>query len=725
MRLIYIFISLIMLISMYPVQAKETNDDVALIIEVEGNVNQYEQLIEKEYPSIKIVQTYSILFQGIALKGSSEKLSELLRMPFIRTIYPVQTYKLAASKYNIDKSLNKFKKINETMVVPDEENDTKYTGKGINVAVIDTGIDYNHPDLKKNYVKGKDLVDLDNDPMETKEEEGPPTNHGTHVAGIIGANGSLKGVAPDVNLYAYRALGPGGIGTTVQILAALEEAVKDDVDIINLSLGNAINGPDYPTSKAVNEAAKRGIAVIIASGNEGPDDWTVGSPATAKDALTVGAYQQALTRPQLYDYKQDHTVDLVELPFFNPWNLTRDKQITTKLDSSTSRGKLVLLELNENSYEQLIEAEKFGIKGALIYESDTMMIESLVQTVEKKLSIPVALVEKEDAMWLKKRIKKEPTYFKQKKFKQDESIASFSSRGPVTLNWAIKPDLIAPGVNVLSTVPGGYDMFNGTSMASPHVAGMVALIKEAQPKWTNEQIFGALKTTAKKIKAENSITQGTGRVQVKHAIETETIIYNPLLAFGKVNDHITERTVYVKIENTSKTKQRFTFKQPKKEMGLSWHLPKTFTLQPKEIKELPITLKTNSKLLEKGIYEDELILITNNATEYTLPYMFINETADYPHVMGFTFQLKLTDEKKYYYELYVAEQAKSIHVQLYDPETLISEGELLHLTDPDVGLNKGEIANKKIKKKGHFYGLIIVQLNDGTYVNYETDVLIQ
>src|SRR5699024_6464680 len=106
------------------------------------------------------------------------------------------------------------------------------------------------------------------DPMETQKTEGIPTLHGTHVAGIISANGELKGVAPDADVYAYRALGPGGRGTSVQVIAALEKAVKDGMDVINLSLGNNVNGPDYPTSMAVNRAVELGASVVTANGND-------------------------------------------------------------------------------------------------------------------------------------------------------------------------------------------------------------------------------------------------------------------------------------------------------------------------------------------------------------------------------------------------------------------------------------------------------------------------
>src|SRR5699024_9534113 len=109
---------------------------------------------------------------------------------------------------------------------------------------------------------------------------------------------------------AYRALGPGGTGTSIQVMAAMEEAVRDGVDIINLSLGNTVNGPDYPTSKAVNEASKQGVAVVVANGNAGPENWTVGAPATSAAAMAVGAYEAESQTPVLsitQDHKNFHT----------------------------------------------------------------------------------------------------------------------------------------------------------------------------------------------------------------------------------------------------------------------------------------------------------------------------------------------------------------------------------------------------------------------------------
>src|SRR5699024_9218430 len=182
-----------------------------------------------------------------------------------------------------------------------------------------------------------------------------PTSHGTHVAGIIGANGNIKGVAPEVDLYAYRALGPGGVGSSIQVIAAMEQALNDGVDIMNLSLGNTVNGPDYPTSKAVIEASKLGVAVIVANGNAGPDNWTIGAPATAHSALSVGAYAPFVKKTYLYEPSTRKKIRINELTTSAPWDLTRDYQIKLFKADEQMTNRIVLIRLGENNLQHDIQ----------------------------------------------------------------------------------------------------------------------------------------------------------------------------------------------------------------------------------------------------------------------------------------------------------------------------------------------------------------------------------
>jgi lantibiotic leader peptide-processing serine protease len=149
-------------------------------------------------------------------------------------------------------------------------------GKSIVVGIIDTGIDYNHPDIKNNYLYGKSFVPGISDPM---DEMG----HGTHVAGSIAGNGHILGVGPKLKLAAYRVFGPGGGAATADIANALKTAGDDNVDVVNMSLGG-YNWMQDPSStpkdvmadqmlfeRAIAYATSKGVTVVGSAGNEGVD----------------------------------------------------------------------------------------------------------------------------------------------------------------------------------------------------------------------------------------------------------------------------------------------------------------------------------------------------------------------------------------------------------------------------------------------------------------------
>lgn len=691
-----------------------------MIIEVSGSPLERKRQIETEFPLIEVITTYEILLQGLAIKGKMSELRKLARVDFIQGMYPVQTYTtLSELKPKF------FSQLDHSVVFPHHLNDTKYTGKGIKIAVIDTGIDSNHPDLMRNYRGGFDLVDLDDEPMETTKEQGIPTSHGTHVAGIIGANGNLRGVAPDAEIFAYRALGPGGVGTSIQVIAAMEEAMKDGIDIMNLSLGNTVNGPDYPTSKAVQEASSQGVAVVVANGNSGPDNWTVGAPATAKAAFSVGAYEKMQEEIYLYEPQANRTLKIRSINSEQPWNLERDYQITLFSEQETFTDKIVLLsDDTELLIEKIIQASDEKAIAILIKRTDDKYNEALNQIFNEKISIPIAIIAKEDGEWIENNLQNR--YFKTVTNIKKDLVASFSSRGPVTINWSIKPNILAPGVNVLSTIPNGYQVLNGTSMASPHVAGAVAIMKEAKPKWTYKQIFAALETTARRLQDENGDTipphiQGAGLIQLNKAIETEIIIENGLLTFGQMLDYVEERSQDITFHNVSNRKITINFNSEERKKGLHFTLPKTFTLQPNEKKTVTVRLKVNRLFLNRGMVEGWLQVFANNE-EILLPYIFINETDTYKKVTGFSIRIHPLREEEYTYELYVIENAKSISVQLYESDSLLYVGELLKIENVKKGIYKEILEREKIEFKGSYYGLIIAELENDTIVQYEVPI---
>ncbi|HEX6594806.1 MAG TPA: S8 family serine peptidase [Bacillota bacterium] len=706
-------------------------DNVTMIVEVEGNPQKKSDYLAVYYPSVEVVSVYDTLLNGLALQGHPRQLAKIASLDFVKAVHAVETYR----PYTIETSspLDHIRDLQQSYpdaVFPSQINKTPYTGKGVTVGVIDTGIQYDHPDLEKNYIGGYDVVDLDDDPMETTEEEGMPTIHGTHVAGIIGANGMLKGVAPEVNIRAYRALGPGGIGTSIQVIAAMEEAIQDGVDVINLSLGNAVNGPDYPTSIAVNRAIDLGVSVVSANGNDGPDRWTVGAPATASKSLSVGAFREQEMVPYVYDGRRNRSIPISLMVGSISWQLDKAYPVVhTSFDQleETVHGKIVLIERGETPFYELAKrAEEKGAIAVLIYNDEKGPFLGSVMNGEQPVNIPVAAITKEDGVWLKKQ---SDAWMDTKYKKMPAGVADFSSRGPVTMNWAIKPDLLAPGTNIISTVSSGYQVLQGTSMAAPHVTGAIALLKEAHPNWSHEQIVGALQTTAEVIYDRNGkpvdpILQGHGLIQPEKALKTDTIIYNSSLSFGKMTNYETTVKCEITIENVANERQTYSFHVPYKQKGLHWNIPQSFTLEKKERKTIPIELKVTSPLVERGIHQGWLTIQAEENT-YELPYLFVNETADYPKAMGFEISLEPFSDETYKYQLYITEPVIHLDVELYQEDTLVYEGSLLSTDDLQPGMNEGYIEKKDVQQQpGKYRALITVQLEDGTYNSYETALYI-
>ncbi|OEH56005.1 peptidase S8 [Oceanobacillus sp. E9] len=701
----------------------------SIIIEVEGDPHEQVKYIEDYHPFIEVISVYDTIFNGIALQGSPEQLQRMEALEFIKSIHSVQEYQaIPTTKSSLLTELQP--SITETE--PYSWNDTSYTGKGVKVGVIDTGIDYDHPDLQKNYINGYDLVDLDDDPMETQPEQGVPTSHGTHVAGIIAANGELKGIAPDAEIYAYRALGPGGAGTSVQVLAAMEKAVEDEVDIINLSLGNNVNVPDYPTSQAVNRAAELGIFVVIANGNSGPDAWTVGSPATANKAFSVGASTTPSTAPVLEDSFEDKIIPLLEMLGAPEWNLEKDYDISSIEEEVTGSlsGKIALVQRGEIPFHQLAkQAEELGAEAVLIYNNEAGPFQGSVEFRNAPVQIPVAAISQEDGEWLKQQAEETNHYFiDSKRIDQPVQVAPFSSRGPVTINWQIKPDIIAPGTGIWSTVPDGYQAMDGTSMATPHVAGAAAVIKEAKPDWTNEQIIGAIQTSADQLmhadELVSSTEQGMGVIDVNKAIEANTIIHNGQLQFGKVDNYRQEFQHNLIVENMTAEPQSYQFQIPYKDKGISWNLPGAFQLDPYEKKEIPIEAFVTGMQLDKGVHQGWIALEQGNAT-YELPYIIVNKEADQPKSAGFEFTLKTLSDDLYQYQIYMTESARKLEVDLYDPDTLVYKRRLLEEKNLEQGLHTGELTTKQAGKGGYYLAIVTVYMDDGTYESSEAMVYIK
>jgi minor extracellular serine protease Vpr len=694
-----------------PLPLPNPDEKLTYIVIVEKHLlNDIVHKIERQYPSLEIKRVFRKVFSGVSVYGPRIEIEKLLKEPGVQQAEPAAVYKVS-----IEDSVP-FIGGDDIRGLFDA-NDKRLTGKGVKVGIIDTGIDYLHPDLRHNYKGGYDLVDGDNDPMETQSYEGESTIHGTHVAGIIAANGKIRGIAPEADIIAYRALGPGGYGTSEQVIAAIEKAIEDGIDIINLSLGNSVNGPDWPTSIALNKAVESGIIAVTSSGNSGPELWTVGSPGTASKAISVGASTPPMEIPHVKIGMNDRNIPLTQLLGAKAWDFSRPQEIVykgfgTKEDLKDVKDKVVLLKRGKLTFtEKVMNAKEAGAKAVLIYNN---MKGHFAGSLETEIDIPAASLSKEDGELIKKQLQKGERFLQTVYLHQEDHLADFSSRGPVTSTWEPKPDVVAPGVAIHSTVPDGYVAMHGTSMAAPHVAGACALIKQAHPNWTPDQIKAALMNTAKTLIKPNGTPyapyeQGAGRIQVKEAVQAETLLYPGSFTFGMFHkEHPrTERTITLTIDNQSNKRKKITFSIPKQKTGLQWKLPASFYINPGEKRKVNITLDITPSIIGKGIHNGTLT-VYENGRPILLPYLYVIEEPNYPRVMGFQFEPG-DRPGTYKYEMYLPGGADEMGIALYDPETFRFIKYLDWRRNVSRGLVTKEWSKEEIDLKGVYKALIFAK----------------
>lgn len=415
---------------------------------------------------------------------------------------------------------------------------TPLTGRGIVIAVIDTGVDYNHPDLKGKVIGGYDFIDEDEDPMD-------PDGHGTHIAGIIAANGSVVGVAPEASILAYRVVAPGGHVSGLAVVRALERAVKEGARVINISFG--IRSESELVREAILNAVKSGVVVVAAAGNFGPRMNSISMPASYYHVVCVGSS---------LNNNSESVAAAIDVEGFSP---RAYPLIGSALAPEGVVGRLVYVKYARkrdvaglNLTGMIALAERGGEFGELVYFSTKeanvadrgaigliiynnvpgIMQGSLIgphNPPNYKPRIPTVFISRADGLRLLQLMKRRSVVAKLKVYVEPDTIAIYSSRGYPS-PFYIKPDLVAPGFLINSTAPhNSYRVLSGTSFAAPHVSGAAALLLQQYPDLNPYGVASILSTTSSPVvdawgNLLPAYEQGSGRVDVLSAISSPLII---------------------------------------------------------------------------------------------------------------------------------------------------------------------------------------------------------
>lgn len=664
----------------------------------------------------KVAREYDYVFSGFSLEIPANEIPSLLATPGVKAVYPNVEY--TTTEVVMEEEFSPAMVDSAPFIGSNEAWDLGFTGEGVTVAVIDTGVDYTHPDLAPNFGEylGWDFVDNDADPQETPtgDPRGAATTHGSHVAGTVAANGQIKGVAPDATLLAYRVLGPGGSGSTENVVAAIERAVQDGADVMNLSLGNSLNAPDWATSIALDQAMAEGVVAVTSNGNAGPNNWTVGSPGTSREAISVGATQLPYN---VYD-ASIFTSEGVEYPSAKVQGFPSDEALTNldgeeyefvyvglgapqDFEGKDLEGKIALIIRGAYPFvDKATAAKNAGAVGAIIYNNVAGEMPEV-----PGMDVPTIMLTNEDGLKLQEELAAgNNTVSFDIEFNQTvgETMAGFSSRGPVVDTWMIKPDVSAPGVNIVSTVPTfdpanphGYGAKQGTSMASPHVAGAAAVILEANPEWGVYEVKSALMNTAEKLidpatgeeYAHNS--QGAGSIRVVDALQAETLVNPGSYSFGvfdKKKGKQVERQQF-EIQNLSnkakKYNMEFSFKN---EVGkhVKVKTSKNLRVNPGKKQKVNVNVQVDASKLEPGYYEGHLV-VTEGDTEIQVPTILFIGEPDYPRLTHFGVTPLGNNEFEFY--SYLPGGAEEYQVWVYSADLSTYIGDALYDGDLGKGYN--------------------------------------
>jgi subtilisin family serine protease len=542
---------------------------------------------------------FDTLWNGFSLEIDARDLARVAQLPGVKAIYAVETISLPEPPPDNELNLGT---ATDTTGASFAHDVLGVTGAGVRVGVIDTGLDYHHPDLGGCFgpgcrvFTGFDFVgDAFNSSGTTPAELTPVPDpdpddcngHGSHVSGIVGASGAIRGVAPGVTFGAYRVFGCVGTTSGDIMIAAMERALADGMHIVNMSIGSSRQWPQFPTAAAATRLVNAGVVVVASAGN----DANIGlygssAPAVGEKVISVASFDNTFTNRRAFRVTPDDMHIAYDtstgsplapatgtFPMARTGTATSTADACSPLPAGSLAGRVALIRRGTCSfYVKSSNAQNAGAVGVVLYNNVAGFFIPLVTpptSMDPPLAIPVVATSDTLGVLINNRLAMGPVDMTWTDdvdgvtpIANGERISSFSSHG-ISPDLSLKPDIGAPGGTILSTVPieqGGYRRISGTSMSSPHTAGAAALVKSHDPNTPSQAMRGILQNSAvPKIWSGNPTLgflepvsrQGAGMVNIPGALLATTRIEPGKLSLGESAGGPVTRTLT--LENKAST----------------------------------------------------------------------------------------------------------------------------------------------------------------------------
>ena len=572
---------------------------------------------------VKLTERYAYdsLWNGVSVSIAPSQVAALRSVQGVKAVYPVETLSLpdlvSENGGGSDIDLKNAVGLTGADIA---QNELGLDGSGVTIAIMDSGLDYTLPEFGGCFGPGckvRDGFDLVGDtynatetspafqPVPHPDANPLPCNpddadraevlgagtsdaaHGTHVAGIAAADGrghtadgQVVGVAPGAQLLAYKVFGCNG-GTDSDVMVhAMELALADHADVLNMSIGAAFtNWPQYPTAVAADNLADAGVTVVASIGNSGANGgqlWSAGAPGVGRNVIGVASFDNTKATLPAFDVggtmytfnraagslatvPQSGSAELVAVGTPATANAGCVAPLSTAL-----AGKVALIRRGTcGFYNKAINAQRAGAIGVVLYNSAAGAFSPTVAPVPagaEPVTIPVAgitlaagtsiftgLVANHTLTWTDQVL--------EAPLATAGLISDFSSFG-TDAELGLKPDLGGPGGQIYSTWPhqqfGGHNTISGTSMASPHVAGLAALILQAKNKSIGPGMVRTLLMNTALPKGLNNDSvngleptwrQGAGLAQIVDAVSTPAWVSPSKISLGEGTGGASQLTV--------------------------------------------------------------------------------------------------------------------------------------------------------------------------------------